>query len=497
MTTTAPRAEAPPAPGRRRTALAALVAGLLAAALTAAGSWRPSMWFDEAATASAVRRSPGELLELVGTVDVVHAVHYALTGAWAALAGTSPLALRLPSAVAVGAATAGVLVLGRLLAAPERAARTGVVAAACFVLLPRVTWMATEARSYALSAALVTWWTVALVLAARRGGRWWLLWAGLGTASVLVFLHSALVLAAHAVTAPALARRVPRGLVAGSVPVVAATLVLGAVAAGQYGQVAWLPEIGPATLRLLALDQFFYGAPALAVLAWGLAAAGALLALRGAVRGRAGDGAVLAVALPWLVLPPLLLVVASVLHEPLYYPRYVGATAGALALLLALALTAAPGRWTAAAGAGVLAALAAPAFVEQRTATATAKQASDWALVAEHVETTAREGDAVVWGPLDVFPADTRAIAVAYPGAFAGLADPTLAVPATGTGTLWATTSDVAAATGELADADRVLAVRAHGEPLRPDEVDALARAGFTPATRWQGPSTHVVVLTR
>src|SRR2546430_2437199 len=80
-----------------------------------AAGWRlgtPSLWADELATWGAVRLGWGQLFRLSGHVDAVVAPYYVLAKVWAAVAGTSPVALRLPSALAMAAATALVAVLG-------------------------------------------------------------------------------------------------------------------------------------------------------------------------------------------------------------------------------------------------------------------------------------------------------------------------------------------------------------------------------------------------
>ncbi len=96
-----------------RDALLLPLVGLLATAVVALGSWRPSLWTDEAATLSAAQRSRRDLWRMLQHLDAVHGLYYAAMHVWTQVAGTSPLALRLPSAVAVGACAVGVLVLTR------------------------------------------------------------------------------------------------------------------------------------------------------------------------------------------------------------------------------------------------------------------------------------------------------------------------------------------------------------------------------------------------
>ena len=82
--------------------------------LCAAASWIPSLWGDEAATLLSAKRPLGSLLGMLTHVDAVHGLYYLVMHGWIRLAGESPFALRLPSALAVGAAVAAVtLIAGR------------------------------------------------------------------------------------------------------------------------------------------------------------------------------------------------------------------------------------------------------------------------------------------------------------------------------------------------------------------------------------------------
>src|SRR5690349_20586213 len=72
---------------------------LLTLAMAAWSLSTPALWADELATWGAVRLRWGELFRLVGHVDAVVAPYYVVAKLWAAVAGTSPVALRLPSVV--------------------------------------------------------------------------------------------------------------------------------------------------------------------------------------------------------------------------------------------------------------------------------------------------------------------------------------------------------------------------------------------------------------
>jgi mannosyltransferase len=68
-----------------------------------------------------------------------------------------------PQLPGVRGAAGGVVVLTKLLA--DRP--TALIAGTLFAVLPRTTWAAAEARSFAFSALAAVWLTVVLVVAAR------------------------------------------------------------------------------------------------------------------------------------------------------------------------------------------------------------------------------------------------------------------------------------------------------------------------------------------
>ena len=155
------------AASRTRGIGSALSVGLLAALLGSAFSWRPSYWYDEAATVFASQRRLPDLWRLLDHQDAVHGLYYLGMHFWFRLVGESEFTARLPSAIAVGVAAAGVVVLGRELANP----RVGLLAGLAFAILPRVTWAAVEVRSFAATTTAAVWLTVAMLVAVRRG-RW-------------------------------------------------------------------------------------------------------------------------------------------------------------------------------------------------------------------------------------------------------------------------------------------------------------------------------------
>ncbi|MCM0640776.1 glycosyltransferase family 39 protein [Cellulomonas wangsupingiae] len=496
-----PRAAAESAPARVRSVRgAAFTLGALAVLVGFAGAWVPSAWGDEAATMSGALRDLPALLRLTTQVDAVHGVYYAVAHGWLALTGESVVALRLLSALAVGAAVAGTVVLADRLASR----RVAVVAGLVLLALPRMTWAATEGRSAALATALAVWTTVALVSAVGAPrSRWrWVVYGALVAAGTCTWMLLALLPAAHLVGL-LWWRRSWRALVAPAVAVVAGWCVAAPfllVAVGQRGQVGWIPAPGLRTLRQVGLDQWFgttpWSALPLALVCWSLVAVGVVTHLRRGV----GAGGVVPLAAAWLVLPPLAAIAWSVVASPLYVPKYLAFTAPALALLVAVGVDAlARDRARLVGVTAVVVLLAAPAWYEERTPTA--KDRSDWADVADAVRAGAATGDAVVFS--DLHDADgrvrvpARAIAVAYPGAFVGLRDVTRDPVAAAEGRLWDLSVPVSDAGRELAAVDRVWWVVDHRAGVQGAQREDLERLGFHVVSVDEQTSADVVLLER
>jgi len=170
--------------------------GLLALAISAAGSQTAWFWTDEASTISAARRPLPQLFHLLSSSEVVHGLYFLITHFWYRIFPVTEFSSRSISSLAVGIAAAGVVVLGRHISSRTVGIASGLV----FAVLPRVTWAGSETRVYALSMTAAVWVTVLCVKAVRRGhGNWWALYgAGLAAAAVL-HVYILFVIPAHAV----------------------------------------------------------------------------------------------------------------------------------------------------------------------------------------------------------------------------------------------------------------------------------------------------------
>lgn len=474
---------------------------LLAAAVSAAGAARPSLWFDEAATISAGTRSVPELWRMLLNIDAVHGLYYLLIHVWFAIFPATEFASRLSSALAVGVAAAGVVVLGRQLSGRAVAVTAGVL----FAVLPRVTWAGAETRSYALTMAAAVWLSVLCVLALRRGRwPWWLGYAVLAAAAAVLNVFLVLMLPVHAVFA-AVCPRAPnsgrRWVAAAGVAAAAAAPVL-VFSQTQLFQVRWISPLSRDTVGEIAVEQYFDHALPVALLA-AVVLVGGLLCIDqvGTVTGDKPGRLVLLTGC-WVVIPTVALLAYSVLRHPVYYPRYLSFTAPAVALLLGLCVVAL-GRSRAAVAATVLAfaAAAVPNYLAQRGPYA--KERMDYSAVADVIDRHAAPGDCLVLDNSAAWmPGPIRPLTAARPAVYAKLRDYGRGLTAVERNRLWDSHIAVWAWADKMSDCPALWTV-SERDPSLPDhqrgpDLDpgprlgrAMAyqvpsRFGFQVVERWQ-----------
>ncbi|WP_345762973.1 glycosyltransferase family 39 protein [Diaminobutyricibacter sp. McL0608] len=505
---------------------AAILAGL-AFALSTLGSWIPSFWGDEAASIMSAERPLPSLFVELGNVDAVHGTYYLFLHFWIGVFGASPLSVRMPSALAVGAAVFGVVLLAERLASY----RVAVLAGCVCVLLPRVTYMGEEARSYALSAACAVWLTVLLVRALGRHEsrvmRWWP-YALLLAASAYVFLFTMLIVVAHLAIILTVTRswRVVRAWGAAVLAAVIAASPLIYWALRERKQISYLQSADAVNTQTLGVDQWF-GNIAVAILAWGLIAVGAVVGVRALLRARgrrrgqiadailtprgratafraagiltpreAGMPSLFVVAAAWAFIPMLLLL-AGDLASAMYTVRYLSFAAPAVALLIGLVLALPARRWISVVGLVTVLAASVPTYLYQRTPFA--KNESDWAQIADTIKTHATKGDAVVFDQTFKPSRRPRLALHTYPAAFAGLGDPTLAVPFQDNTWWWDQVHQVGTVAGKFRDIDRVWAVeyRLPGAPADTWGMPQLRALGYTVTAEYRGHRSIVYELSR
>ena len=418
--------------------LVTLFLGVSATAVSAAGSWIPSLWGDEAASVLSAQRSLPSLFRMLGSVDAVHGTYYLFLHFWVQAFGASPFSVRFPSAIAVGVAVAGIVVLGSRLAEN----RVGVFAGIVAVFLPRITDMGEEARGYAMSAAGIVWLTILLVQIVsleRPKRRLWLVYCiGLAACGYL-FLFSLLIVVAHAVIVlgtrqRAILRPWARATL-GSVVLAGAVIGFGI---HESGQIAFLANRDNTNIRTLLVTQWF-GNDLMALIAWALIITAIAVWAFGIYRthrdsgepsalrdSRARRPALVPLAATWLLGPPAVLLAVNSVHA-FYSSRYLSFAAPAAALLIGWLLARVRPQIVAIPLLALVVAASSISYLAQRTPFA--KNNSDWSQIADTIKANSEPGEGILFDE-DTRPSRAPRLALrTYPSAFAGLTDVALKAP--------------------------------------------------------------------
>ena len=314
----------------------AIVLGITGGIVGWLGSWNPSYWGDEAASVMSAERPLGSLIGELGRVDAVHGLYYLFLHFWIMPFGTSELSTRFPSAVAVGLLVAGIVVLGYRLSGT----RLGITAGLIAIALPRITYMATEARSYAMATAAAVWISILFVRLwrARTIRRREVVLYGIAIGlSAYLFLYLALLGLVHAavVLLSREGRRRWRTWLLAVPPAVLVAAPIAVLAYGERQQVAFLAQRGYATAGNVLVKQWF-GTDPFAALCWALIAVAVLVAAFRLARHRAvPDRRASLLAVCWLVVPTAAILIGDRI-SPMYNIRYLSFAAPAAALLVAL-----------------------------------------------------------------------------------------------------------------------------------------------------------------
>ncbi|MFI1536210.1 glycosyltransferase family 39 protein [Streptomyces anandii] len=380
-----------------------------------------SIWDDEAMTYDAAHRSLPGLFSLLRHNDLVHGAYYLLMhavfrvhdGLWA---------LRIPSVLAIAVAASGVSLLGKRLAGP----RAGLLAGLVFPLPPTVQWFEQDGRSYAIVAALVVWATLLLLRAVETGRtRTWAGYTVVTAASCVLHEFAVLALVAHGVTV-LLCRVGGRALRAWAVSAGVVVVVLTPFATlswRQADQISWISTPGWANL---------YDFP------W-LMAIGVVCSLVRPTPRERPRIVLWALAVPMLLLPTALLILATFTVKPVYVDRYVLYSVIGFALPTGVALDAiwrlAERRtrrwaWLTAGGAGaavIIGTVLVPPLRGQHTPAARDNDLAAAARVVGHLDSP---GDGVLF-----VPARLRLTAQLFPDRFAGVHDIALRNSARSSGT--------------------------------------------------------------
>ncbi|CAM5673820.1 hypothetical protein SAVIM338S_07108 [Streptomyces avidinii] len=470
---------------------------VLAFALGVWGNTGPSAWTDEIVTMDVARRSWSELFALLGRVDAVHGLHYALMHLVGRATSVTEFTMRVPSAAAVAAAVAGTVWLGRSLGGP----RLGTCAGLALAVAPTASRYAQEARSFAfvMAAAVLATGALAKALSGDDRRRWPIAYAVL--VALLGWFNAVglLLLAAHAITLAWIrpGRRTTLRLAIAQAAGVAAVTPLLLLARTQSSAVGESPPVSFGTPLALLSWLLFPGQDTL-LSSFKLLLLGAVLVALGApaVRRRTTPPLVRAVGVPWLVVPPVLLALAT-LAQPVFAYRYLVFCLPALALLVAAGVLALP--WPA--RVAFVLAVAAPLAFCHRAIRLEQSRSWDTKAVVRILRVHDAPGDAVVFsGPR------CGLIATAHQEAFARRTDLGLSHTAAETGELDNQPTDPATLAHRLEHASRVWHVmcthlssgaRPAAERAAATQEQAMRTAGLRPSRHFEFRGIEITLETR
>jgi mannosyltransferase len=475
---------------------------------------------------------------MLGNMDAVHGAYYLFMHVIVAVIGTSAVALRFPSLCAMVIAAGFTAAIGRRAAAlaqpagPGTARRvsipalTGLLSGLVFATAPLMTYYAQMARSYAIVTMFATIATY-LLLRAYPDGRWrhWSAYAAAVALTGLFNLFGLLIIVAHGVTLlltdargqagaerqAGVERQAGTGRRAGRLPLrwlaacAAALIVLSPlvrVAYREQKQIAWLSAPDFRTIEKLFTD--FAGSKVL------VAPVALLVLIALAVACLADNWRPLnpvAVALPWLIVPPFVLIAWSY-HKPVYVERYVEFCLPALAIgvgaglagiyRLAAAATARRPRlgwlrlgWLpAAVTALVVLGLAVMLVAPQRAIRQTAARPDNLRLASAIVAAHEQPGDVVFYIPYTV-----QVLGTGYPAPFARLRNIALASSGVASATLTGVeVNSPAALKSRFTDVRRVWVVTGASNykfpapmtPVDKEKMALIAGDGLHILHRWQ-----------
>jgi len=482
--------------------------GALGFLISFAASWVPSLWRDEAATAYVASHSIAGVLHTAGQIDGVFGLYYLMMHGWLSIVGTDPLTLRFLSAIAVGVGAAAVVAAGNRLNMPGAGISAGLV----FAILPRMTAMGIEARSYAMCAAMIAilGWLMLVLLENPRSATA-VLYFGVGTAAVYFHLYAVLVVGTMMLAGLWLGRtgRARATLVLASAGIFAATVPLLILARGQAAaQISWINTSPSEQLLEAAVEQYFpfktvvrfisIDQEWVRVVATCLSAVAWILVFALVARGRSRFRRPLIFALPTVILPTAAVLSYSIFASPSYTPKYLVATVPAFSILLACGLHILLRRWLKVTVAFVLVGLVIPIYVMQRQPYAKFL-ADDYSFIAQTIKKNASEGDAIVFdeGPGD--PVDSGRNAMAgYPQDFTRVTDIAKVRKGAETYTPWSPQLPFSNVQTSVATFSRVWLITTDQKIADPGADGVrLEHLGFHETTRINGPTHDVLLWTR
>ncbi len=230
----------------------------------------------------------------------MHGLYYLLMHGWFRVFAPTQLWARAPSALAIGGAAAGIVVLATQFGSRSVAVCSGVM----FAVLPRASWAGVEARPYAMSTMAAVWITVLFAVALRRGRTVrWVCYAAAVALSIVLDVYLVLMVVAHLGFLVAVrARR------AATIPfAVAGVAALAApfmpFARRQSAQLGWIPPLSARTIIDVGVKQYFDRSVPFAILA--ALVVGTWIQLR-RKDAKPGEPQIVWLTLTWVAIPTVL-----------------------------------------------------------------------------------------------------------------------------------------------------------------------------------------------
>jgi len=390
------------------------------------GIGTPSLWADEVATISASTRSLSHLFSMLQVIDAVHGTYYFLMHFWAKIFGLAPFWLRLPSAIAV----TGAVIMTWRVARGQFGARIGWWALALAALLPRLTWAATEGRSYGQD-ALVGITLLWLLLKAKNASgakaiRLWIGYAGCLSFGIDLFIYMALLAAAQGLWLLRKERAAFGNWMFATIGAVVGSLLVIIWGIIEKGQLGWLPQLSEKTFLEVFVEQAFWQDPALALLACGLILALMVGARRPGFVESSSETATIQLMTWSVLLPPAVILAYSVLGSSIYDARYFTYAAPMVAILLALAIDRLFSRRLAWIALIVALGLSVQPYFYFRNPTS---KLTSWGPLAARVEAVSQAGDGILYSDFDALSPTLSRVAIGYPEEFLKVHDLTQVVP--------------------------------------------------------------------
>ena len=260
----------------------------------------------------------------------MHGLYYLLMHGWFRVFAPTQLWARAPSALAIGGAAAGIVVLATQFGSRSVAVCSGVM----FAVLPRASWAGVEARPYAMSTMAAVWITVLFAVALRRGRTVrWVCYAAAVALSIVLDVYLVLMVVAH--LGFLVAVRARRAATIRFAVAAVAALALAApfmpFARRQSAQLGWIPPLSARTIIDVGVKQYFDRSVPFAILA--ALVVGTWIQLR-RKDAKPGEPQIVWLTLTWVAIPTVLALGYSAVVTPIYYPRYLCFTAPAVAVLL-------------------------------------------------------------------------------------------------------------------------------------------------------------------